>query len=170
MIAFTPLTLISLAFIASSATATSPISNALLSLGKRQTGISPSDFPTACQSGCSSVLSTVTTCESADDMLSCTCTSANVAAVQSCVNCVVSNGASAAVLSAGEAVLQGQGVPSLTVPATSATGTAAASSSTSTTASGGSSSPFKNGAGANAAVGVAGLVGLAALGFVATVL
>ncbi|KAF7986697.1 hypothetical protein HWV62_20218 [Athelia sp. TMB] len=110
-------------------------------------------------------------------MLSCICTSANVAAVQSCVNCVVSNGASAAVLSAGEAVFQefntecaGQGVPSLTVPATSATGTAAASSSTSTTASGGSSSPFKNGAGANAAVGVAGLMGLAALGFAVTVL
>ncbi|KAF7986924.1 hypothetical protein HWV62_12717 [Athelia sp. TMB] len=196
MVAFTPLTFVSLAFIASSVTATSPMSNALLSLSKRQTGVSPSDFPPACQSGCGGIANIATNCESASDMLSCVCSSTNIAMLQSCVNCIVSSETTAAVIAAGQAVAQeyntecaGKGAPSLTVPASGAagtvpaagptspvpvvgptTGTTAAASSTSTTESGGSSSPFKNGASANAAMGVAGLMGMAVFGFAATAL
>lgn len=69
------------------------VSAALLSLGKRQSGISPSDFPTACQSGCTTVLTTITTCDAnITSAQACICTSDNVASIQSCVNCIVSSG------------------------------------------------------------------------------
>ncbi|KZP10325.1 hypothetical protein FIBSPDRAFT_858668 [Athelia psychrophila] len=171
MVAFTSLAVIALGFLAARITALSPVSDAIASLGRRQSGISPSDFPAACQSGCTTVLTTITSCDSnITTGLSCICTSANVASIQSCVNCIVSSSnATAAVVAEGSSLLNsfnaecaGQGVASLTVgsASTSATGSAAGAT--------GTSSSLKGAAGANAGLGMVGLAGLAAVGFAVT--
>ncbi|KZP10327.1 hypothetical protein FIBSPDRAFT_858669 [Athelia psychrophila] len=174
MVAFTSLAVISLGFLA--AQTISP-ADAIASLGRRQPGISPSDLPAACQSGCTTILTTITSCNSnITSGLACICTSANVASLQSCVNCIVSSSSlSAAEAEEGSSLIKsfnaecvGKGIASLTVSSASASATGSTTGSAAGAA--GTSSPLKvkGAAGANAGLGMVGLAGLAAVGFAAT--
>ncbi|KAF7977955.1 hypothetical protein HWV62_2045 [Athelia sp. TMB] len=134
-------------------------SSALLALVKRQTGTN-SNIPAQCESGCTSIFTTIDNCVGT----SCLCTAKNIAAYQSCINCVVadSNGAQASEQAAQNGIDElnaecaGQSVASLTIATPGAASTG---------------NPLKtNGDSSNAAMGVAGLVGLAAFHFTVAVL
>jgi len=159
------ITVVSVLVAASQAAALSP-TEIILGLAKRQTpsGISPSDFPAACQSGCTSSLNAVEACTD----LSCICTSANLSGVQSCINCIV--GTDSSLQSVGQSVLgtynadcSGQGVPSLTLGG--GTGSAAASST-----GGSSGGSLKGGAASKAGLSMMGLVGVGVAGGIAALL
>ena len=82
-----------------------PASSALLALSKRQTGVTPNNFPPQCESGCTSILTTISSC----DAVAYLCTSENIAAYQSCINCLVaSTNATSAVVAAGQSAIGGQ--------------------------------------------------------------
>jgi len=164
MVAF--ITVVSLLFAASQATALTPVQS-LERLARRQTSvpsINPSDFPSACQSQCTTVLNTIEACTD----LSCTCTSSNLNGIQTCINCVVNSDPSSTLQSVGQSVLStyntecaGQGVGSLTLG--SATGTASTSSST-------GSSGSKTGAAGKFGISMIGVVGAGAVGGIAALL
>jgi len=165
------ITVVSLLVAASQATALTPTEN-ILRLARRQTssGIDPSDFPSACQSGCTSVLNTVEGCTD----LACVCTTSNLKGVQSCINCIVSTDSS--LQAVGQSVLNtyntecaGEGVGSLTLGGGTGTAAAGASSTGSSSSGGssGSSNPLKKGAAGRVGVSMAGIVGAGVVGGIA---
>ncbi|KZP10306.1 hypothetical protein FIBSPDRAFT_899820 [Athelia psychrophila] len=176
MVAFKSLTVISLGFFASQTLASAPISSALLSLTRRQT--STGDIPSACQSGCDAVTTSLENCDSASDPLACVCAASSISAVQSCVNCLIAvDPSSSALESAGANLVStvntecsAKGAPTLTVPGSAAATGSSAPAATASGSSSGSSSSVKNSSSANAATGIPGLVGLAALGLAAALL
>ncbi|KAJ3730395.1 hypothetical protein EV361DRAFT_892014 [Lentinula raphanica] len=98
--------------------------NALDVLIPRQSstsGIDPSDIPTQCQSQCTTVLNTISTCTT----VSCVCTTDNANEMESCVNCLISLDPTASMIEEGNEVLDSMseecstvsGFPTLTVSA-----------------------------------------------------
>ncbi|KIM87990.1 hypothetical protein PILCRDRAFT_267546 [Piloderma croceum F 1598] len=139
-------------------------------LGKRQSpsGINPSEFPSQCQSECTTSLNAISACSG----LSCVCTTSNLSGIQSCINCIVSTDSS--LESVGQSVLStyntecaGQGVSSLTLGGSTGT---AASAVASSTGSGSASSGSKMGAASKVGWSMMGVVGGGVVGGVAAIL
>jgi len=170
MVAF--ITFVSLLFAASWQAAALTPAQSIEALARRQStsGIDPSEFPSACQSGCTSILDTIEACTS----ISCICTSSNRNGFQSCIDCIVNTDPSA-LQSVGQSVLNtyntdcaGEGVGSLTLG--SATGTKSSSPS-STGSTGSSSSGFKKtGAAGKVGISTVGVVGAGVVGSIAALL
>ncbi|KAF7977956.1 hypothetical protein HWV62_2047 [Athelia sp. TMB] len=157
------------------AMASVPVSSALLALSKRQTGVAPNNFPPQCEPGCTSILATISSC----DAVACLCTSANIAAYQSCINCLVaSTNATQAIVAAGLTAIDeinsecaGKGVASLTQAVATAGATGTGTTTTTATGSSGPPNPTRtNEASLNAVMSVAGLAGIAVFQLAATVL
>jgi len=163
------ITVVSLLFVASEAAALT-LAGSIEGLAKRQSasGIDPSDFPSACQSGCTSVLNTIEACTD----VSCVCTSSNLNSIQSCINCIVNTDPSATLQSAGQSVLNtynsecaGQGVGSLTLGSATGTGSSSPSSTGSS-----SSGIIKKGAAGKVSISVMGAVGAGVVGGIVALL
>jgi len=166
------ITVVSLLFAASQAAALNPLET-IQSLAKRQDSsapsINPSDFPTACQSQCTSSIDAVSACTS----MTCVCTSSNLNGIQTCITCIVNSDPEASLQSVGQSVINtynsecaGQGVGSLTLG--TATGTSSPSSSTG--GSSGGSSASKLGAAGQVGISMIGVVGAGVIGGIAALL
>jgi len=164
-----PITLVSLLFAASWQAAALTPAESIEALARRQStsGIDPSEFPSKCQSGCTSILNTIEACTG----LSCICTSSNLNGIQSCINCVVATDPST-LQSVGQSVLDtyntdcaGEGVGSLTLGSATGTGSSSPSSTGSS-----SSGIKKTGAAGKVGVSMVGVVGAGVVGGIAALL
>jgi len=163
------ITLVPLLVAASQAMALTPMET-IQRLGKRQStsGINPSEFPSACQSECTTTLNTISACTG----LSCVCTSSNLSGIQTCINCIVDTESSLqpvgqSVINTYNAECAGQGVSSLTLGGSTGT---AASAGASSTESGSVSSGSKVGAASKVDWSMMGVVGAGVVSGVAAVL
>jgi len=157
------LTVVSVLFATSQATALAPRANVLsdLLVARQTSSIDPSSFPAACRTECTSTINSISACTT----VACICSTSNISGLKTCISCVVSTDPAATIVAEGQSVLDtfnSECGVSLTIgsggSSATTTGASAASSSGSGSSSGSSSSGFQK--------SPAGKVGLPFTGFV----